>query len=108
MVRLGGIGFSYVNGKPTDCVHLALTGLLEAPPDIVISGINQGANMGDDTIYSGTVAAATEGFVLGISGIAVSLVVNGGDNYATAGAGCGGGCPRWVRAPRGRSPGPHI
>ena len=59
-------GFLFVNGTPTDCVHLAVTGLLDALPDIVISGINLGANMGDDTIYSGTVAAATEGYLLGI------------------------------------------
>ena len=66
-------GFYYVNGTPTDCVHLAVTGMLDTQPDMVISGINAGANMGDDTIYSGTVAAATEGFLLGIPAIAVSL-----------------------------------
>jgi len=55
-------GFYYVNGTPTDSVHLAVTGMLDVQPDMVISGINAGANMGDDTIYSGTVAAATEGF----------------------------------------------
>ncbi len=66
-------GFYYVNGTPTDCVHLAVTGMLDTQPDMVISGINSGANMGDDTIYSGTVAAATEGFLLGIPAIAVSL-----------------------------------
>ena len=66
-------GFYYVNGTPTDCVHLAVTGMLEQQPDMVVSGINAGANMGDDTIYSGTVAAATEGFLLGIPSIAVSL-----------------------------------
>ena len=59
-------GFYYVNGTPTDCVHLAVTGMLDVLPDMVISGVNDGANMGDDTIYSGTVAAATEGFLLGI------------------------------------------
>ncbi len=67
-------GFHYVNGTPTDCVHLAVTGMLDYQPDMVVSGINAGANMGDDTIYSGTVAAATEGFLLGIPAIAVSLV----------------------------------
>jgi 5'/3'-nucleotidase len=77
-------GFYYVNGTPTDCVHLAVTGMLDRLPDIVISGINDGANMGDDTIYSGTVAAATEGFLLGIPSLAVSLVASAGDNYATA------------------------
>ena len=62
-----------VNGTPTDCVHLALTGLCEIEPDIVISGINAGANMGDDVIYSGTVAAAMEGRNLGLPAIAVSM-----------------------------------
>lgn len=75
----------FVNGTPTDCVHLAVTGLLEKLPDVVISGINHGANMGDDTIYSGTVAAATEGFLLGIPSIAISLVTDGGQHFATAG-----------------------
>jgi 5'-nucleotidase len=76
-------GFYYVNGTPTDCIHLAVTGMLPADPDMVISGINSGANMGDDTIYSGTVAAATEGFLLGIPSIAVSLA-GGEDHYETA------------------------
>lgn len=83
-VRRSQNGFYYVNGTPTDCVHLAVTGLLEGLPDIVLSGINHGANMGDDTIYSGTVAAATEGFLLGIPSIALSLVAEGGDHYETA------------------------
>ena len=83
-VRRAGNGFFYVNGTPTDCVHLAVTGLLDALPDIVISGINDGANMGDDTIYSGTVAAATEGFLLGIPSIAISLVAEGGGHFDTA------------------------
>lgn len=77
-------GFYYVNGTPTDCVHLAVTGMLEDMPDMVISGINKGANMGDDTIYSGTVAAATEGFLLGIPSFAVSLVDSSNGNYRTA------------------------
>lgn len=63
-----------VNGTPSDCVHLALTGFLEAEPDLVVSGINHGANLGDDVIYSGTVAAAMEGRFLGLPTIAVSLV----------------------------------
>lgn len=63
-----------VNGTPSDCVHLALTGLLEEEPDLVVSGINHGANLGDDVIYSGTVAAAMEGRFLGLPTIAVSLV----------------------------------
>ncbi len=78
-------GFYYVNGTPTDCVHLAVTGLLDQLPDLVVSGINHGANMGDDTIYSGTVAAATEGFLLGIPSIAISLVARGNDNFESAG-----------------------
>ncbi|HKA43119.1 MAG TPA: 5'/3'-nucleotidase SurE [Burkholderiales bacterium] len=84
-VRRAQTGFYYVNGTPTDCVHVAVTGLLKQAPDLVVSGINDGANMGDDTLYSGTVAAATEGFLLGIPSIAVSLVVNGKENYHTAG-----------------------
>jgi 5'-nucleotidase len=72
-VRRAANGFFFVNGTPTDCVHLAVTGLLDFVPDVVVSGINLGANMGDDTIYSGTVAAATEGFLLGIPSLAVSL-----------------------------------
>lgn len=67
-------GFRYVNGTPTDCVHIALTGLLDERPDIVVSGINNGLNMGDDTIYSGTVAAAMEGFLFGVPSFAFSLV----------------------------------
>lgn len=66
-------GFTAVNGTPTDCVHLAITGLLDAEPDIVISGINDGPNMGDDVLYSGTVAAAMEGRFLGYPAIAVSM-----------------------------------
>lgn len=63
-----------VNGTPSDCVHLALTGLLDEEPDLVVSGINHGANLGDDVIYSGTVAAAMEGRFLGLPTVAVSLV----------------------------------
>jgi 5'-nucleotidase len=84
MVRQTPSGFHYVNGTPTDCVHLAVTGLLPSLPDMVMSGINHGANMGDDTIYSGTVAAATEGFLLGIPSVAISLVNNNGENFQTA------------------------
>jgi len=86
MVRQAGNGFRYVNGTPTDCVHLALTGLLDGPPDVVVSGINFGANMGDDTIYSGTVAAATEGFLFGLPSIAVSLASKEGRHFETAAA----------------------
>lgn len=78
-------GFHFVNGTPTDCVHLAVTGMLDQLPDIIVSGINLGANMGDDTIYSGTVAAATEGYLLGIPSIAVSLTSSEGKHFAAAG-----------------------
>jgi 5'-nucleotidase len=83
-VRRAPNGFLFVNGTPTDCVHLAVTGLLDKLPDIVISGINLGANMGDDTIYSGTVAAATEGFLLGIPSIAISLASKAGAHFDSA------------------------
>lgn len=83
-VRRAPNGFLFVNGTPTDCVHLAVTGLLDDLPDMVISGINLGANMGDDTIYSGTVAAATEGHLLGIPSLAVSLAGKIGRNFGTA------------------------
>ena len=76
-VRTAANGFHYLNGTPTDCVHVAITGLLEKRPDLVVSGINDGANMGDDTLYSGTVAAATEGFLLGVPAIAFSLAEKG-------------------------------
>jgi 5'-nucleotidase len=78
-------GFYYVNGTPTDCVHLAVTGMLDHEPDMVLSGINWGPNMGDDTIYSGTVAAAMEGHLLGVPAIALSLGSFSGRNFATAG-----------------------
>ncbi|MDR3352241.1 MAG: 5'/3'-nucleotidase SurE [Zoogloeaceae bacterium] len=78
-------GFYFVNGTPTDCVHLAVTGMLTQLPDMVISGINHGANMGDDTLYSGTVAAATEGYLLGIPSFAVSLVGKEASHFETAG-----------------------
>ncbi len=70
-------GFYFINGTPSDCVHVALTGGLAFKPDLVVSGINQGQNMGDDTLYSGTVAAATEGFLFGIPAIAFSQVEKG-------------------------------
>ncbi len=85
-VRTAPNGFLFVNGTPTDCVHLAATGLMPQLPDMVLSGINHGANMGDDTIYSGTVAAATEGFLLGIPAIAVSLASRTPQYFGTAGA----------------------
>jgi len=77
-------GFIRVEGTPTDCVHLAITGLLKDEPDMVVSGINAGANMGDDVIYSGTVAAATEGRFLGYPAIAVSIASHTPRNFATA------------------------
>lgn len=76
--------FYYVNGTPTDCVHVALTGLLDELPDLVISGINDSGNLGDDVLYSGTVAAAIEGRFLGLPSIAVSLVHNHAMNFHTA------------------------
>jgi 5'-nucleotidase len=83
-VRKGHNGFWFVNGTPTDCVHLAVTGFLDFRPDIVVSGINDGANMGDDTIYSGTVAAAMEGYLLGIPAIAFSLARKGYEHLDAA------------------------
>ena len=77
-------GFIAVEGTPTDCVHLAITGLLDSEPDMVISGINAGANLGDDVLYSGTVAAAMEGRFLGFPAIAVSLVGQQCRHYQTA------------------------
>ena len=78
-------GIYRVEGTPTDCVHLAITGLLEEEPDMVVSGINSGANLGDDVLYSGTVAAAMEGRFLGLPAIAVSLNSFEGKHYETAG-----------------------
>ena len=101
-VRRAGNGFFYVNGTPTDCVHIAVTGLLDSLPDIVISGINYGANMGDDTIYSGTVAAATEGFLLGIPSLAVSLVAEDKDNFMTAARVTSDIVQRFARKPLGQ------
>lgn len=83
-LRRAANGFYFVNGTPTDCVHLAVTGMLDEQPDMVVSGINHGANMGDDTIYSGTVAAATEGFLLGVPSLAISLVSRSGTHFETA------------------------
>jgi 5'-nucleotidase len=77
-------GFYSVDGTPTDCVHLASTGLLQEPPNMVVSGINAGANLGDDVLYSGTVAAAIEGRFLGLPAIAVSLVGRESAHYETA------------------------
>jgi 5'-nucleotidase len=81
--KVGEQRFS-VDGTPSDCVHLALTGFLDEEPDLVVSGINHGANLGDDVIYSGTVAAATEGRFLGLPSIAVSLAGDRGTHFETA------------------------
>jgi len=77
-------GFIKVDGTPTDCVHLAITGLLEQEPDMVFAGINHGSNLGDDVIYSGTVAAATEGRFLGLPAVAISLAGSNPDHFSTA------------------------
>src|SRR6188472_1590049 len=77
-------GFFSVNGTPTDCVHLAVTGLLKEMPDMVVSGINEGSNLSDDVLYSGTVAAATEGRFLGLPSIAISLAGHRCEHYDTA------------------------
>jgi 5'-nucleotidase len=77
-------GYYSVEGTPTDCVHLALTGFIESKIDMVVSGINEGANLGDDILYSGTVAAAMEGRYLGLPALALSLVGNGVLHYETA------------------------
>ena len=79
-------GFRVVNGTPSDCVHVALTGLLEQRPDLVLSGINNGANMGDDTLYSGTVAAAMEGYLFGVPAIAFSQAEKGWAHLEAAAA----------------------
>lgn len=83
-VEAAGRDFYRVDGTPTDCVHLGLTGLMEGPPDMVVSGINAGANLGDDVIYSGTVAAAMEGRFLGYPAVAVSLAAYPPTHFETA------------------------
>ncbi|MEY3572867.1 MAG: 5-nucleotidase surE, partial [Pseudomonadota bacterium] len=83
-VRRSANGFHYVNGTPTDSVHVAVTGFMPEPPDLVVSGINNGQNVAEDTLYSGTVAAAMEGYLLGIPSIAFSLADRGFQNLATA------------------------
>jgi 5'-nucleotidase len=77
-------GFIKVDGTPTDCVHLAITGLLDREPDMVFAGINHGSNLGDDVIYSGTVAAATEGRFLGLPAVAISLAGSNPVHFDTA------------------------
>ncbi|GJL80965.1 MAG: 5'-nucleotidase SurE [marine bacterium B5-7] len=83
-VRTADNGFLFVDGTPTDCVHVAITGLMDIAPDMVIAGINSGANLGDDVLYSGTVAAATEGRFLGYPAIAVSLAGRNPSHYDSA------------------------
>jgi len=83
-VQKAANGFYFVNGTPTDCVHIALTGMLAEKPDLVVSGINNGPNMGDDTLYSGTVAAATEGYLFGIPAIAFSQGAHGWEHIDDA------------------------
>lgn len=77
-------GFIKVDGTPTDCVHLAITGLLKNEPDMVFAGINHGSNLGDDVLYSGTVAAASEGRFLGLPAVAISLVGSNPSHFETA------------------------
>lgn len=89
-------GFRYVNGTPADCVHIALTGLLGYRPDLVVSGINNGANMGDDTIYSGTVGAAMEGYLFGVPAMAISQVDKGWQHLACAAAVTRGLIEQWM------------
>ena len=83
-IRQAANGFYYVSGTPTDCIHLGLHALPDFKPDLVLSGINNGANMGDDTLYSGTVAAATEAYLLGIPAVAFSLNDFSGRHWDTA------------------------
>ncbi|HSH43477.1 MAG TPA: 5'/3'-nucleotidase SurE [Arenicellales bacterium] len=85
-VQQASNGFMFVDGTPTDCVHLAITGLMREEPDMIISGINRGGNLGDDVLYSGTVAAAMEGRWLGFPAMAVSLVGPKPEHYETAAA----------------------
>lgn len=92
-------GFIFINGTPSDCVHIALTGLLDHRPDLIVSGVNNGQNMGDDTLYSGTVAAATEGYLFGIASIAFSLVDKGYTHLDAAAQVAGEIVQRYVRRP---------
>ncbi|GAB6050876.1 5'/3'-nucleotidase SurE [Hydrogenophilus islandicus] len=102
MLRRAPNGFWFVNGTPSDCVHLAVTGMLDVVPDMVVSGINLGANMGDDTIYSGTVAAAMEGYLLGVPALAISLVSKNPHSFDAAAAIAAELVARAVRRPLGR------
>ena len=97
-------GFQYITGTPSDSVHVALTGLLAQRPDLVLSGINNGANMGDDTLYSGTVAAAMEGFLFGIPAIAFSQVEKGWGQLEAAAQVARSVVEQVLAAPRGAQP----
>jgi 5'-nucleotidase len=97
-------GFRFINGTPSDCVHVALTGLLDYQPDLVLSGINNGANMGDDTIYSGTVAAAMEGYLFGVPAIAFSQAEKGWAHLDAAAAAARAIVQDVLAAPRPAAP----
>jgi 5'-nucleotidase len=97
-------GFQYITGTPSDSVHVALTGLLSPRPDLVLSGINNGANMGDDTLYSGTVAAAMEGYLFGIPAIAFSQVEKGWGQLEAAARVARSVVEQVLAAPRGAAP----
>ena len=103
-VKHAANGFLYVNGTPSDCVHIALTGLLDHRPDLIVSGINDGQNMGDDTLYSGTVAAAMEGFMFGIPSIAFSLTEKHDLHFDTAARVAAEVVGRYTRPERARLP----
>jgi len=92
-------GYLFVNGTPTDCVHIALTGLLDERPDLVVSGINNGQNMGDDTVYSGTVAAAMEGYLFGLPALAFSHVDKGHAHLDAAAAAAADLVGRLIESP---------
>ncbi|MCS6997301.1 MAG: 5'/3'-nucleotidase SurE [Casimicrobiaceae bacterium] len=92
-------GFYFIDGTPADCVHIALCGWLDFRPDLVVSGINHGSNLGDDTIYSGTVAAAIEGYLLGVPAMAFSLAGRPAQHYETAGRVARTLVERWQRFP---------
>lgn len=98
-VRRAANGFYFINGTPTDCVHIALTGLLDDHPHLLLSGINDGQNMGDDTIYSGTVAAAMEGYLFGVPSIALSHVDKGHAHLDAAAKVAAQIVARFVRSP---------
>jgi 5'-nucleotidase len=98
-------GYTYINGTPSDCVHIALTGLLDQRPDLIVSGINNGQNMGDDTIYSGTVAAAMEGYLFGVPAMAFSLIDKGYAHLESAAAMAAAIVRRYVEQPL---PGPFL